>query len=216
MSLISNNKIKRIDNLHKIVSKIRSPRSDSKKVYRYICACDVSYHETKKKQYAIAAVVLYDCNLMKIVNKETAVSEDPLPYITGYFFARELPPIISVLREVRSRIDLILVEGHGRLHPQQSGLAVYVGIFFDKPTIGVAKTIHVGQISNIKQNTSEVIYKNKVLGRMIFAQNLNRKYYVSVGYKITLEKAAETVTYLLVQGKDLIQEAHLLSKTLIS
>jgi len=216
MSLISNNKIKRIGKLHEIISKIRFPKSDSKKIYRYICACDVSYHETKKRRYAVAAAVVYDCTLRKIVKKETAISEDPLPYVPGYFFARELPPIVSVLKRVRSRTDLIFVEGHGHLHPQKSGLAVYVGIFFDKPTIGIAKTIYVGQVSNIKQSVSEVVYENKVLGYMVFAQNLNRRYYVSVGYKITLEKAIETVTNLLVQGKDLIQEAHLSSKTLIS
>ena len=216
MSLIPNNKLKDIDKLHKIISKIRFPKSAGKKAYRHICACDVSYHETKKRRYAVAAAVLYDYTSRKIVEKETVISQDPLPYVSGYFFARELSPIVSVLRKVHSRTDLILVEGHGRLHPRRSGLAVYVGVFFDKPTIGIAKTLHVGQVSNIKQSISEVVYENKVLGQMIFAPNLNRRYYVSVGYKITLEKATEIVTSLLVQGTDLIQEAHLLSKTLIS
>lgn len=216
MSLIPNDKIKEIDKLHKIISKIRFSKSAGKKAYRYICACDVSYHETKKRRYAVTAAVLYDCTSRKTVEKETAISEHPLPYVPGYFFARELPPIVSMLKSISSKTDLILVEGHGRLHPRKSGLAVYVGVFFDKPTIGIAKTLHVGQVLNIKKNISEVLYENKVLGKMIFAPNLNRRYYVSVGYKISLEKATEIVTSLLVQGTDLIQEAHLLSKTLIS
>jgi deoxyribonuclease V len=216
LSLISYGKIKEIDKLHDIISKIRFPKFADQKAYRYICACDVAYHETKGRRSAIAAAVLYDCISRRIVEKETIISQNPLPYVPGYFFARELPPIVSVLKKVHSRADLILVEGHGRLHPRRSGLAVYVGVFFDKPTLGVAKTLYVGQVSNIKQNVSEVVYENKVLGQMIFAPNLNRRYYVSVGYKMKLEKAVEIVTNLLAQGTDLIQEAHLLSKTLNS
>jgi len=216
MSSISYGKIKEIDKLHNIISKIRFPKFAGQKAYRYICACDVSYHETKGRCSAMAAAVLYDCNSKRIVEKETVISQNPLPYVPGYFFIRELPPIVSVLKKMRSTTDLILVEGHGHLHPRRSGLAVYVGVFFDKPTLGIAKTLYVGQVSNIKQNASEVIYENKVLGQMIFAPNLNRRYYISVGYKMKLETAVEIITNLLAQGTDLIQEAHLLSKTLNS
>ena len=39
-----------------------------------------------------------------------------------------------------------LIDGHGILHPRKCGLASYVGITIDKPTIGVAKNLLCGSI----------------------------------------------------------------------
>ncbi|MGQ9782241.1 MAG: endonuclease V [Nitrososphaeria archaeon] len=216
MPLPSKLRIGEIDLLHTIFSKLSSSKITEDKEYRNICACDVSYHEMKKGRLAVAAAITYNRESKKIVQEEIAVSKNPLPYVPSYFFVRELPPIVSVLRKMDSDIDVILVEGHGLLHPQKSGLAVYVGIFFDKPTIGVAKNLQVGKVVDRNQNISPIMYENKVMGNMIFPPNIGRRYYVSVGYKTTLQKATETVFALLTEGVDLIRMAHSLSKTLIS
>jgi len=208
--------MEKINLLHIIFAKLTSSKTSKNKEYRNICACDVSYYGTEKNGVAVAAAVTYDRESRKIVQKETAVSKNPLPYVPGYFFIRELPPIISVLRKVDSNIDVVLVDGHGLLHPQKSGLAVYVGVFFDKPTIGVAKSLQVGEVMVQNQAISPIIYENKIMGNMIFLPNIGRRYYISVGYKITLQKATEIMFSLLTEGIDLIRMAHSLSKTLIS
>jgi len=216
MPLSSNINIKELNILHSVLSKIRSPKIKDEKEYQTICACDVSYHETRKKGFAVAAAISYNQKSREVVQREAVISYNPLLYVPGYFFVRELPPIVSVLRKMHSNIDVIFVEGHGLLHPQKSGLAVYVGVFFDKPTVGIAKSLQIGKVVDQKQSISPIIYENRVLGNMIFSSNIGRRYYVSVGYKTSLEKATKMVFTLLAQGMDLMHMAHLLSKTLIS
>ena len=42
---------------------------------------------------------------------------------------------------LKNQFDVIITDGHGILHPRKCGLVSYVGITFDKPTIGVAKNL---------------------------------------------------------------------------
>jgi deoxyribonuclease V len=211
-----NSKIKSLDKLNSIISKTRFCKDTLKRSYKVICACDVSYYKIKKDEYAIAVATCYDLKSKKIVENEFLVSKRPLEYIPGYFFIRELPPLVSVLMKIRSKVDVILVDGHGLLHPMRSGLATYTGVFFDKPTIGLAKSLYVGKVLDEHSSVSPVVYENKVLGYMLVFPKFRKRYYLSVGYKIDLETAVKLTQNLFSQGMDLMQHAHLLSKKLIS
>ncbi len=207
--------LEKLEALHSIISKTyRLMKTQNEKGFRIVCACDVSYHQARKKEYAIAAAVSFDLKSGCVIEKKVAVSKDPLPYIPGYFFVRELPPIVSVMTEIRGRVDIIFVNGHGVLHPKGSGLAVYVGLFFDKPSVGIAKKLFVGQITHPDQSISPIVYENKILGKMIVLKNIGRRYYISPGYKINVEKAAEIVSSTLTKGIDLMYMAHTMSKNL--
>lgn len=80
----------------------------------------------------------------KIVEEVTALADTPIPYIPGLLAFRELPAIVASLERLTSEIDLVLVDGNGRLHPRQAGLATHVGVAFDSPTVGVAKSLLCG------------------------------------------------------------------------
>jgi deoxyribonuclease V len=204
---------KKLEALHSIVSKTyHLIKTQNEKGFRIACVCDVSYHQAKKKECAIAAAVSCDLKSGSVIEKKVVVSKDPLPYIPGYFFIRELPPIVSVITGMRRGVDIIFVNGHGVLHPKGSGLAVYVGLFFDKPSVGIAKKLFVGQIAHPDQSISPIIYGNKILGKMIILKNSGRRYYISPGYKINVEKAAEIVSSTLTKGIDLMYMAHAMSK----
>ncbi|MFW6448997.1 MAG: endonuclease V, partial [Halobacteriota archaeon] len=42
-------------------------------------------------------------------------------------------------------VDAVLIDGNGRLHPRQAGLATHVGVVLDCPTVGVAKSLLCGR-----------------------------------------------------------------------
>lgn len=72
------------------------------------------------------------------------VKATTVPYIPGYLAFREGPGAIAALRQLRHRPDVVLIDGNGRLHPRQVGLATHVGVVVDIPTIGVAKRLLCG------------------------------------------------------------------------
>ncbi len=88
-----------------------------------------------------AAVVMRDG---AVIEKTTASAPAPVPYVPGLLSFRELPAIVAALRELTVDPDCLLVDGSGRIHYRQAGLATHVGVLFDRPAIGVAKRLLCG------------------------------------------------------------------------
>jgi len=108
---------------------------------------------------------------------------------------RESDPILNALNKLKTDFDLLLIDGHGRLHPRFCGLACYIGIKINKPTIGVAKKLLCG---NVKSN-SKIEYDGKILGFEL--KNNKKRIYVSIGHKISLNSAVSFVKRLILQDK---------------
>jgi len=108
------------------------------------------------------------------------------------FVLREAGPALRTLKKLK-RYDLLLVDGHGRLHPRRCGLACYLGVALNKPAIGVAKSILCGTAKDGK-----VEYEGEVLGAVIEGR---KKLYVSVGHRMSLESAVSTVKSWTKRGE---------------
>ena len=154
---------------------------------RNVCGIDVSYKDLN----AFCSAVIVNKNtleIIEIVNEKSTIS---YPYIPGLFMLREGEPLLKIVRLLKNLFDVLLIDGHGILHPRQCGLASYVGIMIDKPTIGVAKNLLCGSI--LKNNYIE--YNKKILGYRI-KKNNKKDIYVSVGHKISLETSIDIVKKL--------------------
>ena len=70
------------------------------------------------------------------------------PYVPDYLAMRELDPLLEVYRETVNKLpaderpQVIFVDGHGRWHARQAGLATAFGVERDVPAIGIAKEYH--------------------------------------------------------------------------
>ncbi|RLJ07617.1 MAG: endonuclease V [Candidatus Aenigmatarchaeota archaeon] len=118
------------------------------------------------------------------VEMVTATMKEKMPYIPGYLSFREGPAILKAYKKLKLEPDLILIDGNGILHPRKLGLASWVGIKLEKPTIGVAKSLLCG----------------KVRGEWIFVNGEKRGYYlkskrlyISPGNLISLETAVKLI-----------------------
>lgn len=150
-----------------------------------IAGADVSFSQNTE---AVAAAVLLDLNTREVIKKETQEVEIFFPYISGFLGFREAEAIISVLKKLNNEFDVLMVNGHGMLHPRGFGLASQVGVLLDVPTLGVAKRLIKG--SHIKSDASSpqlLKYKNQTVGAYI---NGN---YVSIGHKISLKTVIDLV-----------------------
>jgi deoxyribonuclease V len=159
---------------------------------KYVCGVDVSYKDNLA--YCTATVIDKDnLNAVESANTITVVDQ---PYIPGLFILREYKPIIDVLQLVKKEFQILLVDGHGVLHPRRCGLASYIGVMINKPTIGVAKSLLCGSVRRDKS----VEVGGDVLGLQI--GSFGRKHiYVSIGHKISLATAVKIVKELTRMGQ---------------
>lgn len=68
------------------------------------------------------------------------------PYVAGMFFMRELPHLERVLRKLRQRPSIVLIDGYAWLGPERAGLGAHLhhALGGQVPVIGVAKTRYEG------------------------------------------------------------------------
>jgi deoxyribonuclease V len=154
---------------------------------RNVCGIDVSYKDLN----AFCSAVIVNKNTLEIIEIVNEKSTIRYPYIPGLFMLREGEPLLKIVKLLKNQFDVLLIDGHGILHPRQCGLASYVGIMIDKPTIGVAKNLLCGSILE----SSYVEYNKTILGYAI-KKNNKKNIYVSVGHKISLETSIDIVKKL--------------------
>ncbi len=92
----------------------------------------------------VAAVVVLQLPGFEVLETTEVVRKVTFPYIPGLLSFREAPACIASVEKLRKQPDLFLVDGQGVAHPRRLGLAAHLGLFFDKPTIGCAKSRLIG------------------------------------------------------------------------
>jgi deoxyribonuclease V len=158
-----------------------------------VCGVDVSYKNNIG--YCSATIVDKD-TLNKVECTNTIVAIDQ-PYIPGLFILREYKPIMKALQMLKREFQILLVDGHGLLHPRRCGLACYIGIMMDKPTIGVAKSLLCGLVREDKF----VEFGGDILGYQITNRRNKKHTYVSVGHRVSLGSAINIVKELTRTGQ---------------
>jgi deoxyribonuclease V len=171
-----------------------------------ICGVDVAYRNSIAY---CSAVLMNDMKVKESINIQLNVKH---PYLPSFFMLRESEPIINILKLLKNRFGLLLIDGHGVLHPRHCGLASYVGIMLDTSTIGVAKSLLCGVVK--EDNFIDV---DGVISGYKMVKEKKKPIYISVGHKINLIDAIRIVKEL-VKPKERIPEplrlAHINSKAL--
>jgi deoxyinosine 3'endonuclease (endonuclease V) len=172
-----------IESQREIAKKVIAEDTLHKEI-EYICGIDVSY----KKNIAYCSAAIIKKNTLELIESVDSKSVVRHPYISGLFILRESIPILTTLKSLKIHFDLLLIDGHGLLHPRKCGLATYIGVLIDKPTIGVAKSLLCGSI----MEDQSVEYDGSVLGFTIKKEG-KKQIYVSVGHKISLTTAIQII-----------------------
>jgi len=167
---------------------------------RYLCGIDAAY----EGDTAFVAASIWDATNMEIIETATILDRVSTKYVPGFLGFREGPLLAKIAEKIRQKPDVFLIDGQGVAHPRRFGLACHVGLALDRPTIGVAKSRLYGKSDDSKILNPE----GEVIGRILTAQN--RKFYVSVGHRISLETASNVVEKSIVNGHPSpLRQAHL-------
>jgi deoxyribonuclease V len=105
----------------------------------------------------------------------------------GFLAFREVLSLLVAAKQLKSKIDVFLVDGHGFSHPRRFGLACHIGLALCAPVVGVAKSLLVGTIKD-----SQIWDSDEVIG-VVLHSNSGKTRYISVGHMISLEDARRIV-----------------------
>lgn len=174
---------------------------DDFKDIKKVAGADISF---SKNNIAIAAAVIINYDTLEIIEMKILKVELIFPYISGFLGFRESYGIISVLKTLQNNFDVLIINGHGALHPRGFGLASHVGLLMDIPTIGVAKRL-IGRKNRLKDN-SLIEFNGNPIG------SCSDKKCISVGHKISLQTAIHIADKMSIfKIPEPIRQAHILA-----
>lgn len=165
---------------------------------RYIAGVDIAY----TKEISIGAVVVLDFTSLSPVESQVAHVKTRFPYVPTLLALREIPPAFSAIRKLQVHPDIFLVDAHGIMHPRRLGFAAHLGLVIDKPTIGVAKNPLLGEAESATgQMRVFITDRGEIVGAKLFTKARGKPVYVSIGHKISLERAINIVARCVVSHR---------------
>jgi deoxyribonuclease V len=155
-----------------------------------IAGIDCAFSKDKKKIFACAVLLkLPGFELIETVN---AVQKLTFPYIPGLLSFREAPACIAAVEKLKHKPDAFLIDGQGMAHPRRFGLACHLSLFFDKPTIGCAKSRLTGSFEEpaIEKGSFSLLKDGReIIGAVVRTRTNVKPVFVSVGNKCLLNDA---------------------------
>ena len=130
--------------------------------------------------------------------QESAIARRPttFPYVPGFLSFREIPAVLDALEKISTIPDLILCDGQGIAHPRRFGIACHLGLIVDIPTIGVAKSLLIGnhqEVSEERGSWQPLVNRGETIGAVLRTRVKTKPLYISSGHRVSLSTAIEYV-----------------------
>jgi len=174
----------------RVIREDRLPRSPP----QLIAGADAAYSRDGTQVYGAVAVL--HCPDLCPVDVQCAERPVEFPYVPGLFAFREGPVLLDAWKQLATRPDIVILHGHGTIHPEGCGLASHLGILLDVPAIGVAER-PLGTVAvtpgSARGDTTPVHIGDRVAGCAVRTRAGVREVYVSPGHRISLETAVHIV-----------------------
>ena len=130
---------------------------------------------------------------------EAARADMPLvfPYIPGLLAFREGPAVLAAWSQLQNKPDLLMFDGQGIAHPRGIGIASHMGLWLERPTIGVAKSRLYGLHSEVgpkRGDRADLLDKNtNVIGTVLRTRERTNVLYISPGHLMDVAHATQFV-----------------------
>ena len=154
------------------------------------------------RNFVISCVVVLNQE-MEVVDQSFSLCKETMPYVPGLLSFREGPPIIEAFKKLGTKPDVLLVDGCGINHFRSAGLATYVGIMLNTPTIGVSKKKLCGEFTEPLEEgeIQKLIYKSKTVGFVLKSKQEARPIFISPGTGVSLESSLKITRDCLIKHK---------------
>jgi deoxyribonuclease V len=177
---------------HSLASRIIDSTPLDLTAIRTVAGVDVSV----KNNVSQAAIVVLRFPTFEVLEIVRAQRPTTFPYITGLLSFREGPVLEDAFTRVQTEPDVLLFDGMGRIHPRRIGIAAHMGLWLERPTIGVGKTHLIGTYDAVPETRGGFALlrdRGEVLGAVLRTRERVKPVYVSVGHRADLDSALALV-----------------------
>ncbi len=163
------------------------------KPVEYIGGADVSMNLFSK--FGFAGFVTLSFKSLAVVDHAVVKDDIKFPYIPGLLSFREIPMLLKAWKRLKTKPDVIIVDGVGIAHPRRLGIATHLGLILGVPTIGCSKNLLMGTYEEPRNEPGSLsrIYdkfnKDEIIGAALRTKRNVKPVFVSPGHLITLEES---------------------------
>jgi len=158
---------------------------------RYIAGADIATSKESPRAYAGVVVLSYPD--LEVVEERGLEAEVRFPYVPGLLAFREGPALIRVFEQLTTEPDVLVFDGQGLAHPRGMGIATHLGLVFDKPSIGCAKSLLYGRYQEPGQEKGAWADlrdpQGNIIGAVVRSKPKTTPIFVSIGHRIDLVTA---------------------------
>ncbi len=150
-----------------------------------------------QSESARAAIVVLGYPDLKPLEAVTADVPLVFPYIPGLLAFREGPAVLAAWAKPHNNPDLLMFDGQRIAHPRGVGIAAQMGLWLERPTIGVAKSrlygLH-GEVGPKRGDRVDLLDKNtNLIGAVLRTREKTNPLYISPGHLIDVGRAVKLV-----------------------
>lgn len=135
----------------------------------------------------IGVACLFTYPDLSLIEEVVSRNKVTFPYVPGYLVFREGAVLIEAIYRLSRIPDLIFFDGQGIAHARSMGIASFIGVLLDLPTIGCAKSGLVGswQEPGKRQGQwSPLEFRNRLAGAVLRSRTGVKPIFVSPGHKM--------------------------------
>lgn len=157
---------------------------------RTIGGADLSLNRGSKVVYA--GIVVLDFETLEPIARSGVVDEVEVPYVPGFLSFREVPALYRAWQGLKVKPDVVMLDGHGIMHPRMMGVATHFGLAVGVPTLGCAKKPLAGEFIDpqfVPGDVTTVEYQKDMRGYCYRSRKNCRPIFISPGTGMSCEDA---------------------------
>ena len=189
----------RISHLLKVQRKVVS-RVDLEDSYstEFVAGVDQAFVDNR----IISGAVVLGASL-EMIGHASFTMPAAFPYIPGLLSFREGPVAIRVMKKLTPRPTLLLVDGCGINHPRMAGMASFIGIVLDLPTIGITKNVLCGDGEPPEKAgmATPLFFNGEQVGHLLKSKDGYRPIVIAPGHRVSMQSSLELACKYLFISK---------------
>ena len=143
---------------------------------------------------AYAAVLVFSYPDLQLIETAHAMAPLTFPYVPGLLTFREGPALLKAFAALTALPDVVLFDAHGLAHPRGFGLACHMGVLLNRPSVGCAKSVLVGEwdpaaLDTDRRAWAPLVLDGKTIGAAVRTRERTKPIFVSTGHRVSLRSA---------------------------